>query len=381
MIKKNFLSGILAFSLGIMLLFKSGELSEGIRKGLYICSYSVIPSLFPFMALSVFICKSSCSDFFEMLLKPVTKLLKLPPSCAGSLFASAIGGYPTGAKCINDLVCGGLLDRKTAAGMLCYCVNAGPPFLISSVGFSVFENLKTGVFIFFAHILSSALIAVFVSAFSKKRIFLETTAKKEHKSTAPALVEAVVSSAESCFIMCAFIVLFYGVLELLQSGAIFSSPSGIPTAKALLCGFLEVTAGVLSAGETEGFSAIIIAGAIASFSGISVMLQVAAAVDKSKIPLFPFILSRFFHAAFTAGILRIFLAFSKETASVFSVRGTAAEAVLSASAPAAVSLLCMASLFLLSLVPPKSEKEPLFNRIKYKLTVFRHSQTKKSVIK
>ena len=199
MIKKTFLSGILAAALGIMLLFKSGELSEGIRKGLSLCSYSVIPSLFPFMALSVFICKSSCSDFFEMLLKPVTKLLKLPPACAGALFASVIGGYPTGAKCINDLVCGGFVGRKTAARMLCYCVNAGPPFLISAVGFSVFGNIKTGVLIFCAQLLSAALIAVFVSAFSKEQFFYGEPAKKEYKSAASSAVEAVISAAESCY--------------------------------------------------------------------------------------------------------------------------------------------------------------------------------------
>ena len=53
-----------------------------------------------------------------------------------------------------------------------------------------------------------------------------------------------------------------------------------------------------------------------------------------------------------------------------------AEAVLSASAPAAVSLLCMAALFLLSIVPPKSEKEPLLSRIRNKFEKFWHSQTR-----
>ena len=53
---------------------------------------------------------------------------------------------------------------------------------------------------------------------------------------------------------------------------------------------------------------------------------------------------------------QIFLIFSGETTEVFSAMGGKAEAVLSASAPAAVSLLCMASLFLLSIVPSKDGK-------------------------
>ena len=76
--RKSFFTAISALGAGIILLFQSAELSEGIRRGLSVCSYAVIPALFPFMALSVFICKSSAADFFELLFRPVTKLLKIP---------------------------------------------------------------------------------------------------------------------------------------------------------------------------------------------------------------------------------------------------------------------------------------------------------------
>ena len=145
--------------------------------------------------------------------------------------------------------------------------------------------------------------------------------------------------------------------------------------KAIFSGFFEITAGVFSCAEIEGLASVIAAGAIASFSGISVILQVAAVTEESKIPLFPFIVSRFFHAGITAAILRIFFAFSKDTAAVFSTNGGSVEAVLSASAPAAVSMLCMASLFLLSVVPPKTEKEGVLSRIWNKFNIFWHSQT------
>ena len=81
-----------------------------------------------------------------------------------------------------------------------------------------------------------------------------------------------------------------------------------------------------------------------------------------------------------ATVMFFFTAFGGAVAA-FSVQGGKTELLLSASAPAAVSLLCMASLFLLSFVPAKSEKEPIFNRIKGKFTYFKHSQTKKYVLK
>lgn len=374
MTKHNFLTSLCAVALCIILLFNGAELSEGIRKGLHLCSFSVIPSLFPFMALSVFICKSDATDFFASVLKPFSKIFKIPSVCCGILPAAIFGGYPAAAKCLNDLVYEKLLDRKTAAKMLCYCVNAGPSFLIGAIGTGVFKSLKIGLLLFSAQFISSLIIAAVISFFSEKTEEIVFSGSFPRKSNYVCAVESIISAAESCFRMCAFIVIACGVLEIAFAGKTFETLSS-PFAKALFSGFFEVTAGVFSCDKIPGFSAVISAGAIASFSGISVILQVAAVTEESKIPLFPFIVSRFFHAGITALLLKSFLLFCGETLAVISFNSGKTEALLSASAPAAVSLLCMASLFLLSIVPPKSEKEPLLSRIWNKFNIFWHSQT------
>ena len=143
--RKNFFTAICAGGLGIVLLFSSGALSDGIRRGLSLCSGAVIPSLFPFMALSVFICKSYAADFFSAALRPVTKFLKLPESAGGILLAAEIGGYPAAAKCINDSVLCGTLTQKTGARMLTFCVNPGPPFLIAAVGGAMLGSIVLGM--------------------------------------------------------------------------------------------------------------------------------------------------------------------------------------------------------------------------------------------
>ncbi len=364
MTKKNFLTALTASALCILLIFEGSEISSGIRRGLFMCSNSVIPSLFPFMAISIFICKSSAADFFAVLFNPITKLLKLPPICGGVLLTAIIGGYPAAAKCINDLVCGGFVSRKTAAGMLCFCVNAGPSFLIGVIGIGLFGSIKIGTLIFAAQLISSLFIAAVISFFSNES---ENISKPKYpsKSSSAVIVESIISAAENCFRMCAFIVIACAVSEVIFSSDLSFAVKS-PLIKAVFTGIFEVTAGVLECGNINGFSAIITAGAIASFSGISVILQVAAVTDESKISLFPFIVSRFVHSALTALILRIFLLFSKDTAEVFSIKNPAIDAAVSASAPAAVSLLCMAALFLLSIVPPKSESEPFLEHIKNK---------------
>ncbi|MBQ6877361.1 MAG: hypothetical protein IJO22_03045 [Oscillospiraceae bacterium] len=319
------------------------------------------------MAVSVFLCRSKAADFFEKLFLPLTFLLKIPKACGGILLSALVGGYPAAAKNINDLALQGVIDSRTAGKMLCYCVNAGPPFLISAIGAGIFGNIKTGFLIFFAQLFSAALIAFFISLFSERISDIKSLPQPQKPKTSVCIVESVVSSAESCFRMCAFIVIACGITGIIEQNAAFSSLKNSAAANAVFSGFFEVTSGCFACADIEGFSSIILAGAIASFSGISVILQIAAVTEESKIPLFPFVISRFFHAGITAGILRIFLLFSKDTAEVFSSGDTVLKAALSASAPAAVSLLCMASLFLLSLVPPESKKEPLFLRIKEKI--------------
>ena len=259
MSKKSFLTALCAVSLCAILLFSGTNLSEGIRRGLFLCSYSVIPALFPFMALSVFICRSSAAEFFSKLFRPITKLLKIPENCGGILLAAAIGGYPAAAKCINDSVCGGFLDRKTASIMLCFCVNAGPPFLISAVGIGVFGSIRTGFLLFAAQFLSSAIIAVLLSCFSKKPETCREHYSTIYRSNSALIVESIISAAESCFRMCAFIVIACGILEISFGGAVFGFAENKPLLKAIFSGFFEITAGVFSCAEIEGLASVIAA--------------------------------------------------------------------------------------------------------------------------
>lgn len=362
MTKQNFLTALTAVAISVLLIFESRDLSEGIRRGIFLCSFSVIPAVFPLMVLSVFICRSRAADFFEIIFLPLTSFLKIPKNCGGILLSALIGGYPAAAKNINDFVLLGNFDRKTAERMLCYCVNAGPAFLVSAIGYGIFGNAKIGLFIFIAQFLSCAIIASAIALFSKKVPDNESSSRNEKTSVPICIVESVTSSAESCFRMCAFIIIACGVTEILKT-LLFPFFTDNPIPYAAFSGFFEVTAGCFACGEIKGIPAVILAGAIASFSGISVILQVAAVTDKSKISVLPFIISRFFHAGITSAILYIFLRFSGETSAVFLSESSVFESALSASAPAAVSLLCMASLFLLSLVPPESEKSSLFPKL------------------
>lgn len=357
-------------AVGIFLLFQSGELSVGIRRGLSLCSTLVIPSLFPFMVLSSFLIHSRASLFLSQLFQPFTSFLKLPKSTGSLLLSALIGGYPAAAKGIADYTRDGRLDSKTAARMLTFCVNAGPPFLIGAVGVGIFHSRKLGFLLFLAQFLSAVLLALLSTVFRSETVINRKTQNPILPSNSSCLISSVLDAAESCFRMCAFVLLVCGVVDLLSGIPFLRIITENPLYNALFIGFFEVTAGAVAC-SVPGAGPLT-AVAITSFSGLCVIFQIAAVTDQSGISLKPFLLSRLFHALFSVGFLRLFLSFSPETVETFSARNGTVEAVFSASAPAAVSLLCMTSLFLLTLVPAETEEKAKNNRQKTKIIHFWH---------
>lgn len=337
-----------------MLLLRAGPAADGARAGLSLCAGLVVPSLFPFMALSIFICESPASRFFGRLTAPITKLLRLPESAGAVLLAAAVGGYPSAAKCLAEAVKSGAMERRTAERMLSFCVNAGPPFLISAVGVGIFGSASIGAVLLAAQAVSAILIAA-VGALMSKESPPSENATRDYPPISVCATRAVTLAAGAAFNMCAFIVIFSSALELLRAAGAFDMFSGSPLALALSSGFFEVTSGCALCAGLPGYAGPVAAAALASFSGVSVMGQIAGAVEGSGIDLRAFLLSRLPHAALSAALCRLLLGLFPEAVESLARFGGGVSPSTSVSAPAVVSLLCMTALFLLSLIPENSK--------------------------
>ena len=148
--------GAAAFGGGILIAPQAA--SQGVRDGLTLCGQVVIPSLFPFLALSSFLVQSGLAQRAGHLLEPITKLLFRLPGAAGSaILMSLIGGYPVGARMTVQLLDAALITQKQAQRMLFFCVNSGPAFLISAVGSAMLRSRQAGL-ILCAALTASALL-------------------------------------------------------------------------------------------------------------------------------------------------------------------------------------------------------------------------------
>ena len=238
---------------------------DGITQGIKICFNTVIPSLFPFAVLSSYIVKSDKFRFSAKILTVLARVIFHQPACTiPVILISMTGGFPLGLKGASDLYDEGLITQNQAQRLGFFCINAGPAFVISGVGALMLGNVKSGIIIYISLCISSVLLGIMSSFFSKKGKSSSASEFSEMDRNY-SLSDAVGEAIQSLMNICAWIILFSSVASCIRT---LNLPDiAYNTAISLL----EVTKGcTLLAGKT---SVPIIAGII-GFGGICVHFQV-----------------------------------------------------------------------------------------------------------
>ncbi len=299
----------LAVMTAVGLLWKTQEVSAGVREGLTRCATVVIPSLFPFMILAGLISASRVGTVLSRwIAHPAGWLIGLPGSLGAAFLMSFVGGYPVGARMLSSMLKRQEIDSDTAAVALCFCVNAGPSFLISAVGAGMLGSRKAGMLLLAAQICSALVVG---------RISCRTLHRKSVKAPSAGpldsngFVHAVQGASAGILGICAFVVAFSAITALLNAlgilqtasqmlGALFPS-LGVPFFSAGIAGLLEVTNGCTLAASLHTRIGFALCGFLVSFSSLSILFQVKACFpDRTGLPLRPFYLSRLAHGCLTA---------------------------------------------------------------------------------
>lgn len=283
---------ILAF---IALILADPEVcTSGVAEGIIISGRIIIPSLFPFTACVLFLSGSGALSPFRYL-SPVTKRIF---NINGELFAimllSCIGGYPIGAKLLNEAVDNKKISPENAGIMLNYCVNAGPAFVIIAVGSGVLGSKPAGTVLFAAHLASSLIIGVLCGFFIKPQNGINKQSIIRHNA-ADCFVYSVSSAASSVLGICGYVIFFSAVNAYLNCYS--ENFPFLKYAKA----FFEVTNAVYSAKSIEVMAFLL------GFAGISIWCQVLSVGKSLKINLFVFAAVRAVHGAVSAIITRLLI--------------------------------------------------------------------------
>lgn len=323
------------------LLIFPAQAAEGAKNGVNYSLNILLPSLYPFMVLSVFIVKSGLAGKLGAALeKPTQALFRLPGAAAASIIMSVVGGFPAGARSAAALAEAGLVTQTQAERMMYYCVNAGPSFLITAVGVGFLHSAQAGAILFASQLISFLVMGIVSGAFSRKEPEPKYRQKKEAPSgTAQALIDSAADAAYSTLMMCCLVILFAAGMNLLR-GAI-----SIPLLSVACSAALEVTGGCA---DLARFSAPLWVFAFAvGWSGVCVHLQVLACLGRAKIRKGRFVLCRLAQGTISAVVCCGLTMLFPQSAETFTNTSAATVPAISGSAPAAaaLALLCVALLF------------------------------------
>ena len=305
----------------VVLLTKPETIGSAVINAVNACLEVVIPSLFAFTVFSIYLQGSGLYRIvFRPLTMPLSKLLRIDEELCAVFLLANIGGYPVGARLLAELVKNGRLSDRDAGRLLCCCYGSGPSFVIGIAGMRVFGSAAAGAVLFIACFLSSLIVGLFVSRFKNKIDLAPSEAICD--LSAARFVNSVTSAARVMFTVCVMIVgfaAFSAVLEVIgiQSAAeaLLSLLGAGNNSYTIFPTILEISR-LRDIAPTSGY-AYPLCGALLSFGGVCVILQISA-ITEGRIPLKGFILSRVPAAALTALLSSVGILLGEPALSVYA---------------------------------------------------------------
>lgn len=343
------------------------QTSNGVRKGLDCAANILIPSLFPFMALSVLMIRCGFSQVCGKLLSPLTKLLfGLNCSAAPVIFLMLIGGFPVGAKGIRTLYDQNLITESEAQRMAVFCISAGPAFLITAVGVRMLNNPQTGVILFISQTLSVILLGIFSRFIPMEKTDEKPLVKSKFESFSDSIVHSAYDASMSMLQMTALVVLFFVWLEIFDMiglSSLLQIPFQIFLPTSITQNISKIIFEVSSACSSLTASAaspVALAFAI-GWGGMCVHFQIFGILGDLTPKKSIFFLFRLMNAFFSSGITAVLLQIFKPAQAVFSNYTGAVQYDTATHIVGSFALIATCVLFVLSFKTSRASKTTVKN--------------------
>lgn len=285
---------LLCLLLMLLLLLFPGVAHRGTDVGLELFFESLFPYLLPYLILTNWILQLTKSSVSANWM-----------SYGKTYLLSALGGFPTGAVVINQLLKSGELTKKEAAFLLPICHNPSPLFIIGLVATTIIQDISFGwKYLAIAHCISIILLFIFYSLFRNQ--------KRQHQPINKATLSPFSSSITESIRPIAIVgttVIFFSAIYTVSMHVLKEFYSGVPELLYLLvAGFLEFTNGIVLSGHylDDDYLKLFVVFLLTSQS-FSIHLQVYIITRASNISFLPYICIRGLYCIL---IPLIFFAFS-----------------------------------------------------------------------
>ncbi len=216
---------------------------------------------------------------------------------------SILSGYPVGSRIISELYSKKAINEGEASRLAILCSTSGPLFTVGAVGIAMFNSKSCGFIIYFSHILSAFITALFFKNYGKTPSNL--TLLQKDKKGENLLYETMYSTTISCVIVGGFISIFYVFAEIFSDFnlllfiqkpldlalSFFGDSKAL--ANAFTYGLIECTRGCknLSTLKTSSIT-VALSTALISFGGISIIMQSIVFLKSAKVKSCVFLLGK-----------------------------------------------------------------------------------------
>ncbi len=279
----------------IFLLLKNSEVAaKGIYNGILMCGNVIIPSLFIFTVAAIFII--NCGILNPLQKNNITYFLSI-------YLLSALGGYPIGAKITSEAAKNNVIDKSTAKTLMRFCVNAGPSFVISFAGFSVYASRNIGVILLIANL--GASFVIFCCSIPRLKGCKINLKASENIGVSEAFVLSVYTASEAILGICSYVILFSGVLSIASSQSLSAFLN-----KVIL--FFEVTNAV-TINKNIYFASFML-----GFGGLCIIGQILSVAKNISVKFFEIFIFRLIHGGISVCITYLLLKIFKIRLTAFS---------------------------------------------------------------
>jgi len=139
---------VIILAVTILLLLYPENCLQGAKSGLNIWFANVLQALLPFMAASFILLETGVVRLISYFFAPLTRFLFDAPGESAYVFiASALSGYPVGAKLTSELFTKGRITKEEAQSMIRFTSVSGPVFITGAVSAGMLGAAEAGVYL------------------------------------------------------------------------------------------------------------------------------------------------------------------------------------------------------------------------------------------
>lgn len=273
---------------------------ESCFRGFALWAECVLPSLFPFMIITLIFIKTGAAQKVSQPLSKLSQKLNLPEVFAVCLVMSLCSGYPAGSRVVREFYDSGTIGGKDGKKLAALCSTSGPLFIIGTVGAKCFENKLTGAAIYAAHAFSVIAVAFIYSlkvkgGVKRARPALQKSDNILYDCFYSAIISVCMAGGFIAFFTCVsqitadfrLLYPFEKLLSLFMDGRL---------ARAVCTGVIEATNGCAQAAASGDRFAVPAAGFLITFGGACILLQQLCYLKGAKVSAGFFVLIKFIQA-------------------------------------------------------------------------------------